>query len=418
MFLRRIHLENFRCFSDLELDFGNGSSNRKHTLVLGENGTGKSNLLKAIGLVTSGSSALGELLGEARSWIQNGKRDCLISATITTAQNQERNLSLVIRRSDTLATLIQNNKESLSQIDSALNYSQRSYFVLALGASRRLTSKSRNKSPENFYETRRANNVATLFNRDASLNSLENWAIDLDYRKDRRGLDIVKSSFRACLPGASFHRIDKKSRQLIFKTADGLVPLEFLSDGYQNMASWLGDLLFRVTSSFENYRDPMKARGLLLIDEIDLHLHPSWQRQLLEFFKSKLPYFQLIATTHSPLTAQQAGEEELYALVRHKKNIQLVPFVGAPNKMLVGQLLMSPIFGLNTDESTHVEQIKNRYRKLRDTPRRSRKDKAEFSKLSMQVKSFPISARSNSLLSPKQLQLISEFRFQPKRGKK
>lgn len=95
---------------------------------------------------------------------------------------------------------------------------------------------------------------------------------------------------------------------MIFKTPEGEVPLDDLSDGYQNVAVWVGDLLYRITSTFGDYKSPLKARGVLLIDEIDLHLHTKWQRSLLSFLKNKLPNFQLIVTTHSPMVAQQADD--------------------------------------------------------------------------------------------------------------
>jgi len=150
---------------------------------------------------------------------------------------------------------------------------------------------------------------------------------------------------------------------VLFETADGIVPLEQLSDGYQNMAAWIGDLLYRVNQTFRDYKKPLEARGLLLIDEIDLHLHPKWQRKLLEFISNKLPNFQVIAATHSPLTAQQADEGELYALKRDTKTckISIIPFIGLPKALLVNQLLMTPIFGLETDESLEVEKTKKAY---------------------------------------------------------
>ena len=75
MFLRRLHLKDFKCHADLEIGFGvDKKENRKWTLILGENGTGKSNVLKAIALITAGSNGLGELLGDADQWIRLASR--------------------------------------------------------------------------------------------------------------------------------------------------------------------------------------------------------------------------------------------------------------------------------------------------------------------------------------------------------
>ena len=148
------------------------------------------------------------------------------------------------------------------------------------------------------------------------LNPLETWAIDLHYRRQDEGLAIIHEAMRKLLPGMTFKGIDRERRDLMFDTVDGVVPLAYLSDGYQNMAAWCGDLLFRVTDTFDDYKDPLAARGVLIVDEIDLHLHPVWQRQLRNFLSDMFPNFQFILTTHSPLTAQQAGAGELFLVKR------------------------------------------------------------------------------------------------------
>lgn len=150
--------------------------------------------------------------------------------------------------------------------------------------------------------------------------------MELDYQDGEAGLTVIRKAPNSFLPGVSFHSIDKCQKQVLFETSDGLVPLEQLSDGYQNMAAWIGDLLFRITETFRDRREPLHARGLLLLDEIDLHLHPKWQRLLYDFVSDKLPNFQVVATTHSALTAQQAGENELFALRRNERHtVELFP---------------------------------------------------------------------------------------------
>ncbi len=86
------------------------------------------------------------------------------------------------------------------------------------------------------------------------------------------------TALKDLLPGVSLARIDRENRSLIFETQDGELPLDQLSEGYQNMAAVQGDLLYRITEVYRDYKTPLSARGLLLIDEIDLHLHPVWQR--------------------------------------------------------------------------------------------------------------------------------------------
>ena len=366
MFLKHISLQNFKCLEDIQLSFTNDEDHiRKWTLILGENGTGKSNFLKAVALVTAGSNAIGQLLGDANSWIRNGSDSCTINAILETKKGEERKISLRINKDSNLSEIIHLNNTALNLIDNAIDNAQRNYFVVAYGASRRLSDENSMNLEKESYG--RFNNIKNLFFNSYTLNPLASWIIDLDYQSGADGIRLIKDTLNDFLPGTRFNSIDKLKKRVLFETADGIVPLEQLSDGYQNMAAWIGDLLYRVTQTFRDYKKPLEARGLLLIDEIDLHLHPKWQRKLLEFISNKLPNFQVIAATHSPLTAQQADEGELYALKRDAKTckISIIPFVGSPKSLLVNQLLMTPIFGLETDESLEVEKTKKTYDELK-----------------------------------------------------
>lgn len=409
MFLKKIHLQNFKCLANIELSFEKTSSqNRQWTLVLGENGTGKSNVLKAIALVTCGSNALGELLGETDSWIRNGTDKCQIDAVLGTKKGEIREISLVINRKDNYSDIISNNRESLRLIDEAIDYADRNYFIVAYGAGRRLPS----ENFPNFEKSSNGNrsaNVRSLFNSAYSLNPLTSWIIDLDYRSGEEGIAIVKEALDDFLPSATFHSIDKSKKQVLFQTVDGIVPLDYLSDGYQNMAAWIGDLLYRITETFRDYNNPLSARGVLLIDEIDLHLHPSWQRKLIDFITRKLPNFQVIATSHSPLTAQQADEGELYALKRNDTNqIVLVPFVGIPKNLLINQLLMTPIFGLETDESLEIEQSKAAYTELKNRDSISEEENQQLRMLEKKLKTS-LPKRAMPKVSEENLDLLSRL---------
>lgn len=410
MFLKKIRLQNFKCLSNLELSFETEKGvNRKWTIIIGENGTGKSNILKSISLITAGSNSLGELLGNADDWITYKQSGCTIEAALETKKGEERNISLKINRGDNLSKIISNNQEDLHLIDEAIENAERNYFVVAYGASRKLSN-----DPYASFEKQRLGgrsvNVRSLFDNSVSLNPLTSWVIELDYRAGNNGISIVKDALEDFLPGLSYLGIDKDKKQLIFKTPDGNTPLEQLSDGYQNMAAWIGDLLFRVTDTFKDYKNPLNARGLLLIDEIDLHLHPKWQRRLIDFIGKKLPNFQVVATTHSPLTAQQANEGELFALKRNEMNlVELIPFSGSPRNLLVNQILMSPVFGLETDESLELQQMKEDFHFLKSKESKlnpKEKKKFEQVKAGLQEK---LPHRQTPASLQKQIELIERI---------
>lgn len=366
MFFRRLRLRNIRSIRELDISFQTGSGGRPWTYVLGENGTGKSSVLRAIGLAMAGGDATAELVGDPDDWIRLGTTEAAIAVDFATADDKPRHAELTFRRGQKLIDFLDANREALGQIDAPVAKSERNYFVVGYGVSRRAPGQtfSGPHAPSPF-RTVRAQSLATLFWPDASLVSLEQWAMDQEYRRGSKGLDAVRTAFGTLLPDVEFGGIDRERRRLMFRTRDGDLPLAALSDGYQAMASWCGDMLFRITESFHDRRDPLKARGLLLIDELDLHLHPVWQRHLVAFLKKTLPNMQVVATTHSPLTVHQAGEGELYVLRRQGDDgARCIPYEGAPNRLLLHQLLQSPIFGLDTLDSPQVADMRDELRRL------------------------------------------------------
>jgi energy-coupling factor transporter ATP-binding protein EcfA2 len=390
MFLQRVTLENVRSIEHLDLPVTRMGTPREWTFLLGENGSGKTTLLRSIALVLAGSNALPELLGDPRDWIRSGASVARIGAELVTADGEERHAELEIGADDSIRQVYDRNRESLEQLDAAFSHTSRSYFTVAYGVSRRPAEEDSSiaKSGPGFRNPR-ARAVATLFSPDVPLTSLETWAMDLDYRRDA-GLEIVRGAVDTLLPDISLSHIDRARRELVFETPDGQIPYRLLSEGYQNVAAWTGDLLHQITETFEDYADPFGARGLLLIDEIDLHLHPNWQRELMRFVQTRFPNFQVVATTHSPLTVHQAGEGELFFLRRAERSAPstLHAYEGAPRRLMLHQLLTSPLFGLTTLDSVQVEHIKHEYRDLRDAERTPEQE-ARLQELAVQLADLP-----------------------------
>lgn len=420
MFLKSIHLKNVKCFSDVALSFEDENGGiRKWTLLLAENGMGKSTLLKAIALVTGGSDAIADLLGEPSDWVRSKTHECETSAVLVTTEGEEREIRLQIAPEDTRTDVIRKNEQSLAWLDKALKGKKEDYFVLGFGASRHLNAANSRRTKTSEFTNKRAQRVATLFNPDATTKPIDSWAMDLDYIGNGTALETVRKVLSNLLPGIKFHRIDKQNGHLLFDTPDGIVPLHCLSDGYLAMAAWIGDLLFQVSEiSGDSQEKPLTAKGLLLIDEVDLHLHPKRQRQLLSLLDKWLPNFQFVATTHSPMAAQQAGEGELHYLMRKRGKIHLYPFSGAPNTLLLHQLVMSPAFGLDTDESKEVEDMKNRYRHLRDKADLSAKEQEELDKLTAFLTDLPTGSRSNMQSSEEHMQLLRQIEKELQEGRR
>lgn len=399
MFLDNLKIHNLRCFVDIEIDFTPeesestaGYEGRKWTLLAGENGTGKSTVLKALGLLLAGSDALPMLLGDPGSWVRGGADRCRLSARLRTAEGEAREIELVIGSEDGISHVLRNNRDGLVALDDAIQKTERNYFTVGYGPYRRLAD----ERPGSGFESQtsaplRAQSLATIFDKNAPINPLPAWAMGLEYRKGSEGLDIVRDAMDALLPDMEFEGIDKERGDMMFKTLDGLVPLSDLSDGYQNVAAWIGDLLFRITQAFANYNDPLSARGLLLIDEVDAHLHPTWQRHLRDFLDKKLPNFQIIATSHSALTMHQFHEGEVFTLNRsddEDRRVVLRAFPGDPSRLRLHQLY-DLVFGLDTLDSLDLEQIKDSYRELSAKTERSPEETEKLESIISELEGLP-----------------------------
>ncbi|MEO6832025.1 MAG: AAA family ATPase [Chitinophagaceae bacterium] len=357
MILKTLSLHNFKCLSDIQFSFEKSPKElRKWTLIVGENGVGKTSLLEAIALLTAGKEAFSCAAANTEGlWLKAGTDSGNISATFSLGGKKEQSISLDLFNEVSPKT----NEKSLAAAEEIIIKNQTEFLVVAYGATRRKSLGKMEVESGNI----RWQNIQNLLRRESTLNPLTDWIFQLKKQKGEAGTDLAKEALHDFFPEISFHSLDTDNEQLLFQSEDGIFPLNQLSDGFQSMAAWIGDLLFRITNYTGNFTDPFDVPGLLLIDEIDIHLHPKWQRQLYNFISSWLPNFQIIATTHSALTAQQADTGELFALKRDENQIvRLLPFAGSPRTLLVNQLLMTPVFGLKTDESLAVEQAKDTYK--------------------------------------------------------
>ena len=148
--------------------------------------------------------------------------------------------------------------------------------------------------------------------------------IELDYRAYRRGKPEIRGIVEKTAAIASevtegypirFVRVDEDDDGLFpqFETPDGLVPLNVLSQGTQSLIQWLARLLIDMAEYYDYPEDIEQRPGTLIIDEIDAHLHPSWQRRIIPTLTSHFPNLQIFCSTHSPLmlAGLEAGQVQL-----------------------------------------------------------------------------------------------------------
>ena len=136
------------------------------------------------------------------------------------------------------------------------------------------------------------------------------WSRQLESR-ERRAFDRALDVF---LPGFGEVEIREDPLRLTIRKGEVRISLQQLSDGERAFLAVVGDLVRRLALANPHLDDPLQGHGVVLIDELELHLHPRWQREVVEKLRVTFPNIQFIATTHSPFVIQSLRPGELINL--------------------------------------------------------------------------------------------------------
>jgi predicted ATP-binding protein involved in virulence len=185
---------------------------------------------------------------------------------------------------------------------------------------------ARRMAPNSLSATDNQDTTATLFSEEATLINAEEWLLQT-YLAAKSGIkraewqldEIRKVLTSGILPEVK--GFDIKSTEnppfntyVLFKTDYGEVRLKELGYGYQTCLAWLADLMKRQFDRYPDCENPLAEPAIVLVDELDLHLHPEWQRQIIQFLTKQFPRTQFIVTSHSPLVVQSADQINLVLL--------------------------------------------------------------------------------------------------------
>jgi predicted ATP-binding protein involved in virulence len=159
-------------------------------------------------------------------------------------------------------------------------------------------------------------------------------------------LDAVKKAILGCIEDGKRIYFSVNLADLILEVeGQERQPFNNLSDGYQNMIAMVGDIAWKAVQLNPHLgtKAPAETPGIVLIDELDLHLHPSWQRRVIEDLRRTFPKIQFICTTHSPFLIQGARAGEVIGL--DKGNVVDVvseDYVGASLEDIVEEVQRTP----------------------------------------------------------------------------
>ncbi len=411
MWVEELSLRGIKCFENQTLKFHKKGTPYKWVTFLSENGGGKSTALQALALLLAGPESAQKLLSRPISWLTDEDKAGLMSVRIHQEDidpgqfGEERvtkafgysyfitgNHPLEIRnRIYTEPAVVENIEKRLSWLrQNAFASTGIGWFAVGYGPFRRLTRSSQIIIPA-LEPQARFMNFSTQFNEDDALSAFEHWMVYLDYRiskvgdKDaQRKQSLGIAAINKLLPdGVSFERVSEEGR-ICFNSYGSIVPTTSLSDGYRSILALAGDLVWRMLSSFPSSQNPLHEPGVVLIDELDIHLHPIWQRNIAAWLREQFPNIQFVVATHSPLIAAGAGEDALTLKFNVKDGVSDIEAIDDIAAMNVDRILQSEAFGLLSPYSPDTQAKIDRFDLLRQKGKeRHGAEKDEYETLSL-----------------------------------
>lgn len=332
--VERVVIRNFRPIRDLEIDLARSTSERgPWTVLLGENGCGKSSVLHAIALTMMGGEQRRALGIDARKFLRDGARKGLVEVYLS-------------GRPDPLRLEWAKGEHEFTGPEPV------AALMLGYGATRLLP---RTPSP---HDDNRVVRVDNLFDPVAPLTDPTSWLLSLDDDT----FDDVANGIHEMLALDQDAELLRDDDQVLLKQGRTRSDIVTLSDGYQSMVVMACDIL---RSTMRLWTQSALAEGIVLIDEIGAHLHPRWRLRIVTAMRNLMPRIQFIVTTHDPLCLRGIVDGEVVVMRRNSEGdvislSDLPPVTG----MRIDQLLTSEHFGLGSTDDPEVAELWESYYRL------------------------------------------------------
>lgn len=414
MYIQALNLENIKAFEKLDIEFtrpgDNVSTYAGLNVFVGGNSSGKSTLLKCIAMAISGPTIANQQLITPAGWVRKGSKRGLIEVKVRwdpiydslrgggkSPAGDGFSAGLVFESEQDTSTTVLKSRDYYTQKRTKLISTERGpwnadttgWLLGAYGPMRRLTGSS-TEALRYALGRGKLGSCVTLFREDAALSESETWikqeyARELEQQTQGRIPSTLVEQVQEFLNDGLLpngFQIAKVSVDHVYMTTPngGDLPMRDLSDGCRSAFALMLDIVHSMALAYPGKnlfeqddlgRTIVNKPGVILIDEVEAHLHPSWQRLICEWFKTRFPQIQFFLTTHSPLIAQAADEGGLFVLplpdeiasgrrirrlsVHEQRRIAL----GSAEKVLLGEA-----FGLKHTWSPRAERLVEEWERL------------------------------------------------------
>lgn len=350
MRIEKLKVKNFRCFEHLEMEL-----HPKCNVLIGMNGAGKSTILDALAIALGGYLSGFDNI-KSHSILQEDAHFKMFSAgSRIEAQEQfpvevyavgipEENKGIMAWQRELNGKgrrMTHGNVKLIADYARALQSKVRSGdtacilpLVAYYGTGRLWLQKRKRTSYKTGEKLSRQMGYVDCIAAESNDKQMMRWFEDMTYIQLQEGkplpeLEAVQKALRECYLSAdktitdAYFLYDVKSHELEARIYRGSTaekfPVRMLSDGEKGIISLVADIAYRMALLNPNLLDNvLETPGIVLIDEIDLHLHPSWQKRIVGDLNRIFPNIQFILTTHSPSILANIPKENIWILNHYK----------------------------------------------------------------------------------------------------
>ncbi|MGA2296078.1 MAG: AAA family ATPase [FCB group bacterium] len=377
MYISKIELENIRCFKHLTIDLKKDRDIILWTTILGDNAVGKSTILKciAMGLCDEASAAalMKETTGE---FLRKKEKEGYIKLTLEEIKGK--------RKFEIITNIKKEDPESPEKIRQGENkIPWQDIFFCGYGV------EIGNNGTTSFKQYEPLEAVYTLFNSNGELQNPELIML----RQTESVRKILEEKLLKILMQEKDYKISYSKKGMVFNGPSGEFLIGELSDGYRTISLRITDFFGWASYAEKFVNKEGNIEGILLIDELENHLHAKWQRYIVSRLRKQLSGVQIIITTHSPIialgTSDLAEKAQFVELEFESKKDNLVKenIVNAENYkgLSVDQILTTNAFNLPIARSGITGDKLIAFRTLFLKDKRTKDEDKKFKKLKIEI---------------------------------
>lgn len=382
MYIESVYINSIRSIDEFKMEFDHPAG---WHVIIGENGAGKSSVVRSIAATLIGPEQITAALPIWEEWLSFGKLNGEIKITLSRDKNYDligqtrppKNAAItnefILKKSDTGRIEMDSNIQAKKMNPRNFNWgNNKGWFSAAFGPFRRFTG-GNEKWNKVFYSAPKLGAHLSVFREDIALSEALDWLNELDRRRlkqnEQRQFESemvaepivsylnesarIFESIKTFINGSDllphqtkFDSINIDGEPIFLDIADQPIPVTQLSDGFRSILSLTFELirqLIQTYSTSEVFPDPttfkpVSVPGVVIIDEIDAHLHPTWQTSIGNWFVRCFPNIQFIVTTHSPLICRAVSKTSTIWRLS-------TPGSEHPSKKIIGDEREKLIFG-------------------------------------------------------------------------